>query len=227
MKVRRSELVAGVACASWAALFAAQACGGGGDGGDDATAADVTADVTADVVVTSDVVTEDVASIDATTPDGADCPTYSGTSTLCKAMVAHCEACGQTMSVCDRANFTTECEGLASAVSPAAAGAYASCASICDANAANHCQQANMADASLSSAQQKLGDDYCAVCSDAGAFCVASIALVIAEYSDTTANAIDTACVPDAATGCGGFGACASATFLGTLPNPCADAGTD
>ena len=219
MKLRILTIVATV---SLAAVFAVQACGGdnnnGNDAGSDATTNDVAIDkATNDVVQQGD--------------GGGGCPTYTGSSGVCKALVARCQACGSTFSSCQTANFTTECEGLTPLLSAAYVNAVTACEAVCDSDASSACQKASLADASLTSAQQKIATDYCSVC-DAGSNCVATIEsnLNVVEYSDTLAATIDSNCKPDAAAACqlSKFGTCVLGTVIGTLPpNPCADAGTD
>ena len=144
--------------------------------------------------------------------EAASCPTYSGSSSLCKALLAGCKACGPSASnllgtSCDQASFTAHCEALSSTTSAVATEVSASCATVCDFDARSTCADNVTADASPTAAQQKLGADYCATCSDGGAACAASIARMYILYSDEIVSAWDTRCLDAGA--CAAFAACA------------------
>ena len=220
----RWKVLGCVAASSVAAAFFAQACGGdsgNADGGPDATTNDSQADTQ----------TVDVAQSDGAT-DAGSCPTYTGSAQFCTAAVARCNACGPSslgtlaQSACERAHFSTICDGYAAIFSQAVVTAETTCESICDQDASNACAKGVLADASLTTAQTKVATDYCARCSDGGG-CVTSVEqkLNLVEYSDTLANAVDTQC---ADAGCTQFTQCLTGVILGSLPpNPCADAAAD
>ena len=157
------------------------------------------------------------------------CPTYTGSSQLCKALVTRCEACdaGGSATACQLASFSSYCENLTSYFSQAYLDAITSCASICDTNANSACTQAAIVDASLTAAEQKIGTDYCSVCGDGGS-CLASLNPELAQYSDSFATTLDNACKPDGSAACAGFGNCIFATEQAVIPKPpCSDAGAD
>lgn len=209
----RARLVVAFAVVSLSGASALLACGDDSntsDGGPDATSKDSATDAPA-------------------TSDGG-CPTYTGSSELCKAFVARCEACdgGGSATACQVASFSSYCEGLTPYFSQAYLDALASCESICDTNANTACAQSAVADASLTAAEKKLGTDYCSVCSDAGSACLAALNGQLAQYGDSFATTLDNACKPDGAAACAGFGTCLFATEEAVIPKPpCSDAGAD
>lgn len=197
-----------------------QACSGdsnNGDAGPDGTSSDAAQDV---------VPGNDGSPMDS----GGGCPTYTGSSAFCKALVSECNTCslGSSVTSCVKANYASICEGEGTILSQAAQNAFVSCDNECG-DAASACQQAALVDASLTSAQQKVVTDYCAKCGDGGSGCPSpTLHGFIAEFSDTIVNQIDQSCIPDASAQCGAALFC----FLGVAqanapPDPCADAGTD
>jgi hypothetical protein len=198
------------------------ACGGDGgstgDAGPDATQSDATQ---------SDVATNDGGG-DAQTG----CPSYSGSSTICQALVARCNACGGAAdaSQCALANFAAICEATVGAVySQAAGNAELACANVCAQPDAQACASAALADAALTNAQLKSASDYCAACLDAGPGCADMVGhAFLVPFSDSLSNAIDTKCTPDAASGCGQpWLTCAQGLLkAGSTTNIC-DAGAD
>jgi len=227
------KLAAAVAALSSLPLLLLQACSSGddcnggcpADGGQDGT--------------TSDAAPGDANNPDSTPPaDGAaGCPTYNGSVAFCKAAVARCGACGAdaaALNQCQLDNFDAVCNYVNDVFSSQYQGAVESCATLCDSNAESTCQTAALADASLSSAQQKVANDYCAKCGT-GNGCAAQVAqqLSLIRLSDTLAGEVDQNCTPDAggpdSAACGGsYGACALAVEFAALEGaPCADAGKD
>lgn len=174
---------------------------------------------------------------DVTQSNDSGCPTYNGSVEFCQAAVARCNTCGAsslTLTSCDLANFNAVCNWANGIFSSQFQAATQACESVCDKDAESACATAALADASLSTAQQKTVTDYCTRCG-MSAGCAAQFAsqLNIVEYSDTIATEIDN-CTPDAggpdASGCGfGFETCAFAVLENALTNgnPCADAGGD
>ncbi len=228
----RLKLAVSLGSVSVLAFVFVQACGGDDSNTGDSGGLDST---TNDVVVT-DTGAGDVKTDSPTTTDGGSCPSYSGSNAFCTAALAHCASCGEgvlNLNTCQVSNFTAVCDYFAPAFSQAFANAESACSTVCDAGASNACIKASLADASLTTAQQKTATDYCARCGDGGAGCAPAIAsqLNFVEISDSLVGQIDTLCTPDAggpdSSACGGkYGACA----LGLLSNaisggPCSDAG--
>jgi hypothetical protein len=206
------------------------ACGGdngNGDAGPDGTTADAAG---------NDAATTDASTNDATKSNDGSCPTYSGSVEFCKAAIDRCNACGASsinLTACDVANLDALCNWANGIFSPQFQAAAESCANLCEADAQSSCSKAALADASLSTAQQKTATDYCAECGK-NAGCAAQFAsqFNLAEYSDTVAAALDK-CTPDAggpdsgACGVGYFGCAFAALTTALAGNPCADAGGD
>jgi hypothetical protein len=222
--------VLGAMAAAWSvSMLALQACGGddkvGGDAGPDGTAGDVTNPDVADVAIDSPPI------------DAAACPSYSGSVAFCKAVVARCAACGATatnFTACQLQNFDALCAWVDGVFSPQVQSASQSCATICDQTASNACISGALADASLSTAQDKTVTDYCARCAlDAGCAAQTAAAINIVDLSDTLAATIDTQCTPDAggpdSSACGAaYQLCAGQIITGALnSSPCSDAGGD
>ncbi|HEY1958992.1 MAG TPA: hypothetical protein VGH28_25440 [Polyangiaceae bacterium] len=217
MKIRgRSKLLVALACVSMTGALVVQACGGDdskpGDAGPDGTSNDAVAN-------------------DAPVSDDGGCPTYTGSSPICKASVARCNACNPTVTACERSTFVSTCEAVTPFFSAAYINATADCATLCDSDAQAACSKASLADASVTAAQLKIATDYCGFC-DGGAACISQVesSFNLVEYSDSLAATIDSKCAPDAAAKCPlpTFGGCVVGTLFATLPpNPCADAGGD
>jgi len=224
--MKRLRLVAVVCLMPSFGLAVVEGCGGdnaASDAGPDATQPDVSAGDSAPPG-------NDAASDATPNGDGAaGCPTYSGTSEFCKAIVTHCGACGnKNITACERANFTSFCDKVATAFSATFASAETTCATDCNTQAA--CIKGELAEAGLSTAQQKAATDYCTACSDAGSACVAQVAaqLSLAEYSDTLVNAFDTTCTPDASAGCGNaYAICVTKVYDQMTAGVCSDASAD
>jgi hypothetical protein len=167
--------------------------------------------------------------------DSGSCPSYTGSTVLCQAGITHCGACGSNLTACQTAHYATSCEALANVYSTQLAAAYAACASTCDQDAMTACENANLADAALSSAQTKVATDYCGKCGgqDAGG-CTATLEkdLKLVELNDSLAAQIDMVCSPDASTmaacSVAKYAACLGGQYGAALPaDPCADASTD
>ena len=225
----RTKLLALFASSPAFVLFALQACGGDTNNGNDASTDGTTGtDATPDVVQQQDTGSDVVQ-----TGDGGACPAYTGNVEICKAAVAKCNACpGSTkFTTCERQNLDAVCNAVGNLFSAQYAAASLACASDCDTDASNACQKAELADASLTSAQGKLVTDYCARCG-ATQGCAAQAGAQIIQYGDTIVTSIDQQCVPDAggpdSGACAKYGSCASTILLGALGSlPCADAGSD
>ena len=226
MKLSSWKILGAIAIVSSVPVLALQAC----SGGDDSSTTDGGQDGT-----TSDSGNQDVATDSPQSSDGA-CPTYTGSIEFCQAAVSRCNACpGSTsISTCQRDNFDALCTYLNGVFSTQAQAALAACATDCDQDAETACQNAYLADASLTTAQQKAVTDYCAKCgSSAGCAAQAEKAFNFVQYSDTLANDIDTKCTPDAggpdSSAClSGYGGCVlGIAFAAVKGAPCADAGTD
>ena len=206
-------------------LFVLQACGGDTNNGNDASS-----DGTTGNDATPDNVAKDVVQGN----DSSACPTYTGSSAFCKAAVDRCNACPGSVNFnsCQRANLDAVCTAAGNVFSTQFANAVEACKTVCDTDASNACEKANIADAALSTAQQKLVNDFCTHCSiDAGG-CGATLGAQIIEYADPLVTTIDQTCAPDAggpdSSACKGFNTCASGTLLGALGSfPCADAASD
>jgi len=198
-----------------------EACGGDngtGDGGPDATS-DVSTDGAPGDASTDNNV------MDSTTG----CPTYNGSTAFCKAAVTECNTCnlGSTLTACAQAHFTQTCEGYGGIVSQAFDNAITSCDMMCG-DASTACIQAELADASLSTAQKKVVTDYCAKCSDGGASCGGSLSQFLVQYSDNIATEVDNFCIPDASSQCPTALFCVLAVLQSNLPaDPCKDAAAD
>jgi len=227
MKLSRWNFLAGLAIASSFSMLALQACSGGDDSS--------TTDSGPDGTTPGDSGNQDVAT-DSPQSSDAGCPTYNGSVEFCQAAVTKCNACpgSATISTCQRDNFDALCTYLNGVFSAQAQAALAACATDCDQDAETACQNAYLADASLTSAQQKAVTDYCARCgSSVGCAAQAEKAFNFIQYSDTLANDIDTKCTPDSggpdATAClSGYGSCVlGIAFSAVKGAPCADAGTD
>jgi len=226
----RFRLLGTIASVSAFSLLALEACGGGdnnsNDGGQDATTNDV---------AQNDVVAQDSAS-DAAQNDGGVCPTYTGSSVFCKAAIAHCNTCGpgNGLNECQVQNINAVCSYFDTLFSSQYESAVSSCATACDSDASTACVRSALADASLSTDQQKLVTDYCARCgATSGCATQASENYNVIQMSDELATKVDTTCVPDAggpdSSACvSGFGACALGIELQAIEGaPCADAGGD
>lgn len=222
-----TKLLALVASCSAFALFALQACSGdnnnAGDGGPDGTANDVATDTSNNKDVTQQ-------------EGGGSCPSYSGSVPFCKGAVTRCNTCGAgsvNFDTCTLANLDAVCNWANGVFSQQYQNAFESCATTCDQDAESACTKAAVADASLTSAQQKMVDDYCARCGPSQQNCAANTAqkLQVVVLSDPLAGQVDTACTPDAggpdSSACGlGYVACYSNAVQNALGgNPCADAG--
>jgi len=222
----RATFLAPFAAAPMIVLVALQACGGDTNNGNDAST-----DGTTGSDATPDVVAQDAGS-DVVTSDSS-CPTYTGSVEFCKAAVAKCNACpGSTkFTACDLQNLDAVCNATENVFSAAFANAAAACATICDSDASNACEKAAIADASLTNAQTKLVNDYCAHCG-LSAGCATQTGAQIIQYADPVVTAVDQSCAPDAggpdSSACKQFGTCASATLFAALGSlPCADASSD
>lgn len=222
--ITRTKLLFPIAATPMFVLFVLQACGGDSNNGNDAssdgtTGNDATPDVAQDVVQGN---------------DSSTCPSYTGSIEFCKATIDRCNACPGAVKLnsCQRQNFDQVCSAAANIFSPQYASALAACATLCDNDAGSACQKAALADASLSTTQQKLITDYCTRCSlDAGA-CNAQLSGQVIQYADPLVTTIDQKCTPDAggpdSSGCLAYGTCASGTLIGALGSlPCADAASD
>jgi hypothetical protein len=229
-QTRRWVVLGCLSASTLAASFTMDACGGSStdiDGGLDATSNDAASDTAQN----NDVSSNDVNSNDVATA----CPTYNGAAALCNAGVARCGACGNPFTACEIANYSTFCEGLAGFFSLAYANATAACASTCDTDADTACIKANLADASLTTAQKLPATDYCNECfSGDVAACEQAFEgnFNVVTYSDTVVTAVANACTPDAGTDAAcaplKYGTCATEVIFGQAPtNPCADAGGD
>ncbi len=223
----RLRVLALLASGSAFTLLALQACSGdnaGGDAGPDATTGDASQDVVAKDVAQDVVQTNDAA-----------CPTYTGSVEFCKAAVARCNACPGTTSVstCQRQNFDAVCSGIANIFSTQFQNALNACATTCDQDAETACQRAELADASLTSAQQKVATDYCSHCAtDAGCAAALAAQINLIEIADPLATTIDNSCTPDAGPDSGSCGVAFEGCALGILSGsvktlPCADAAAD
>jgi hypothetical protein len=220
--------LASLASVTTLAFVSLEACSGdssSSDGGLDGTTNDATGDV-----VAADT------SNDVMQSNDSGCPTYNGSVEFCTAAVARCNTCGASaisLTTCDITNLNAVCNWANGVFSNQFQAASTSCDSVCDKDAETACANAALADASLSTAQEKTVTDYCARCGeDAG--CAATFAkeLNIVEYSDTIVTAMDN-CTPDAggpdSGACGlGYVGCAFGILETALAgNPCADAGGD
>jgi hypothetical protein len=231
--MRQTQRWAFLGCLSASTLAAGwtmDACGGTSntvDGGPDATSSDSPSDTNP----MNDVVSNDVNDNDT----GASCPTYNGAVELCNAGISRCTACGSTLTACQTANYTTECEALANFFSQAYANATAACASTCDTDADTACIKANLADAALTTAQTQPAMAYCNECFSGNvAACVTAFEgnINLINYSDSVCTSIAQKCTPDASTDAAcaplKYGTCAELTILGSIPTtPCADASAD
>ncbi|HEY2367535.1 MAG TPA: hypothetical protein VGH87_14165 [Polyangiaceae bacterium] len=219
----RTKLLLPIAATPMFVLFVLQACGGDSNNGNDAstdgtTGGDATPDVAQDVQGN----------------DSSACPTYTGSVEFCKASIARCNACPGSVNInsCQRQNLDAVCNAAGNIFSAQFASAATACETVCDSDASNACEKNALADASLTTTQQKLVTDYCTRCStDAGA-CGAQLAPSIVQYSDTIVTTIDQTCAPDAggpdSSACKGFNTCAGTQLLGALNSlPCADAASD
>jgi hypothetical protein len=220
--INRTKLLLPFAATPMFVLFVLQACGGDSNNGNDAssdgtTGGDATPDVAQDVVQTND----------------SGCPTYTGSVEFCKASIDRCNACPGAVKInaCQRANLDALCNAIQNVFSTQFAAAVESCATVCDTDATDTCETAALADASLSTAQQKLVADYCARCG-VNSSCGTQLAPKVVQYADPVVNAIDQQCTPDAggpdSGACIAYGTCASAHLQNALASlPCADAATD
>jgi len=201
-----------------------QACGGDTNNGTDASTDGTTgSDALSDVAQQQDVVQGN---------DGG-CPTYTGNVAFCKASIDRCNACPGSLKLnsCQRQSLDALCNAVDNLFSAQYAAAVESCATICDTDASDSCQKAALADASLTTAQQKLITDYCGRCG-VNQNCGSQLAGNVAQYADPIVTSIDQACVPDAggpdSGACLAFGNCASGHLQSALAAlPCADAASD
>lgn len=222
--IMRTKLLLPIAVAPMAVLFVLQACGGDSNNGNDASTDGTTGgDATPDVA--QDTQGNDSASA---------CPTYTGSVDFCKASIARCNACPGAVKInsCQRQNLDAVCNAAGNIFSAQFASAAVACETVCDSDASNACEKNALADASLTTTQQKLVTDFCTRCSlDAGG-CGAQLTANVIQYSDSLVTTIDQKCTPDAggpdSSACLGFGNCATGQLLGALGSlPCADAASD
>jgi hypothetical protein len=227
--IARLKILASLASLMTVAVLSFQACGGDSstsDAGPDGT----TSDAAGDVMMASDTSNDVVQSND------GGCPTYNGSVEFCQAAVARCNACGSSavnLTSCEVTNLNAVCTWANGLFSTQYQAAMQACETVCDKDAETACAKAELADASLSTAQQKTVTDYCTRCGQS-AGCAAQFAsqLNIIEYTDMIAMEIDN-CTPDAggpdSGGCGlGYESCAFGVLLNALKgDPCADAGGD
>lgn len=222
----RAKLLFPIAVTPMLVLLALQACSG-----DDNNGTDAAADGTTGVDATPDVAQD--GGPDVQVNDSA-CPTYTGSVEFCKAAMDRCNACPGAVALnsCQRANFDALCNATQNVFSQQFASAIAACATVCDDDASSACQKASLADASLTTAQQKLVTDYCVHCSGNAGACGSQFGSQIVQYADPLVTSIDQQCAPDAggpdSGACGAFNQCAGSTLLGALGSlPCADASAD
>lgn len=201
-------------------ILALQACGG-----DDSTTGDAGNDVTV----------SDAPGSDVSQNDGGACPSYGGSIDICKGAVSRCQTCGAgsiDITSCEKANFDAYCNWANTIFSPQFESAFASCATQCDQDAESTCTKSILADASLSTPQQKLVDDYCAKCGTPGCAAAFAKSLNVVEFNDTLVGQMDSKCTPDGGLDSGactvGYQACiAAVTQAAFAGNPCGDAGGD
>ncbi len=135
---------------------------------------------------------------------------------------------------CSLSKFDAVCNWANGIFSAQYQAAFAACATQCDQDAESACNKSALADASLSAAQQKTVDDYCARCGqNQGCAATTASELQIVQISDTIAAQVDSKCTPDAggpdSSACGiaylsCYGGVAQTALAGS---PCADAGGD
>jgi hypothetical protein len=223
----RLKMLGVLSMSAAAPLLVLQACSGdasGSDAGPDGTTTDAAPDVGGG----------DAAN-DVAPGNDSGCPTYTGSSQFCQAVIARCNTCGigaVKLNTCNTTNFDAVCTFATDLFSSQLAAAESACDSVCDASANTACVDAIVKDAGLSTAQQKTVTDYCAHCST-GPGCGAQLAGQLVEFNDTLAQAIDSTCTPDSggpdSGACGlGYQTCAGLILTNALKgNPCADAGGD
>jgi hypothetical protein len=224
MMMTRTKLLFPIAATPMFVLGLLQACGGDTNVGNDASS-----DVTTGNDVKADNVTQDVVP----PGDGGACPTYTGSVEFCKAAVERCNACPGAVKFnsCQRQNLDAVCNAAVNVFSMQYANAVEACATVCDTDASNACERANIADASLTAAQQKLVTDYCSHCG-LNAGCAAQVGAQVIEFADPLTTTIDQQCTPDAggpdSAACVGYGNCATTKLLGAIAAlPCSDAAAD
>jgi len=222
----RTKLLFPIAATPMFVLFVLQACGGDSNNGNDAATDGTTSDATPDVVG------QDSAN-DVVQTDGGACPSYTGSFEFCKAAVERCNACPGAVkfNTCQKQNIDAVCNAAENIFSAQYAAAVGACATVCDTDANTSCEVAALADASLTTAQQKLVTDYCTHCGT-NQNCGAQLGPKVLEYADPIVTAIDQGCTPDAggpdSSACLAYGTCASGKLSAALDSiPCADASSD
>lgn len=224
--ITRTKILFPIAATPMFVLFVLQACGGDTNNGNDASSLDGTTGNDA----TPDVAQQDVQNNDSS----SSCPNYTGSVEFCKATFARCNACPGSVKInaCQLQNLDAVCAAAGNIFSAQYASALSACATECAVDASNACEKAALADASLTTTQQKLITDYCTRCSlDAGS-CSAQLGGNVVNYADPLVTSIDQKCTPDAggpdSAACIGYGTCASGTILNALNSlPCGDAAPD
>ena len=161
----------------------------------------------------------------------------SGSSGYCSAFSDYVNRCGIT-DACTQAEVK-QCSSLAAVYSPAAVNAQTSCAQNVQcgdagAVAVGTCIQQALAKLTPSSAQQKVAQDYCAVCAGSmtttdcvsGFYTGTAAGASLLPFSDTIAQKIDTSCVSGLDAGAFGceltFLSCAELQIEAVAPFPAA-----
>ena len=142
----------------------------------------------------------------------------NATAPVCLAEMRHIAACsGGAVPSCECAYLNGSCAMFADNLSDAYKTAYLTCATTpsCDPLAVDDCVYYSLADAGLTSPQQKLLRDYCATCEPTNAECAAAsygVRLFAAEFTNAVTTILDNDCATQKALAPYIAAACASTT---------------